>query len=172
MGHALLDSFHNNKKKIQIGGKKFKEQRVSILAVLPSSVGAVNSTDWVFFILHYVVCLYVWSLSVSVCVCLCAVCVYMCPSSSSIPHDFTFSNITPAGPSLKVVNEHRNTVGSHQVVGVPGERLVLPVFRVSCRQTDGREMVSYNGCFFFKCKIQAVMHLIKTNHLQTHPHTS
>lgn len=63
-----------------------------------------------------------------------------------IPHGFTFSNITPAGPSLKVVDEHRDAVGPHQVVGVPGERLVLPAFWVTCRQTDGREIMSENSC--------------------------
>ena len=79
-------------------------------------------------------CVCVGSASVSVCVC---VCFYVRPSSSIYPHGSTFSNITADGPSLKVVDEHRDTVGSHQVVGVSGERLVLPAFWVTCGQTDG-----------------------------------
>lgn len=132
-------------------GKKFKEQLVTLISVSPSSMGAVNSTDWVFFILRNVECVYVWSASVSVRVCVCAHrCVCVCVvvwvhPLHFIPHGVTFSNITPAGPSLKVVNEHRNTVGSHQVVGVPGDRLVLPAFRVTCRQTDGGGIVSDNS---------------------------
>lgn len=113
-------------------GEKFKEQLVTIISVSPSSMGAVNSTDWVFFILHHVVC---------VCVCLECICVNVCVSiffisSHTVSHSVT--SHPPLRPSLEVVDEHRNAVGSHQVVGVSGERLVLPAFWVTCRQTDGR----------------------------------
>lgn len=80
--------------------------------------------------LHNVVCVYVRSV---------CVCVYMCVRPLHfIHHAFPLSE-TPhlLAPSLKVVNEHRNTVGSHQVVGVSGERLVLPAFWVTWGQTDG-----------------------------------
>lgn len=111
---------------------EFKEQLVTIIGVSPSS-----STVWVFFMLHYSVCLFAWSASVSVCVV-----VYVCVCVRAhrlhvIRHSSTFGNITPAASSLKVVNEHRDTVGSHQVVGVSGERLVLPAFWITWGQTDG-----------------------------------
>lgn len=93
--------------------------------------------------------LFAWSASVSVCVV-----VYVCVCVRAhrlhfIRHSSTFGNITPAVSSLKVVNEHRDTVGSHQVVGVSGERLVLPAFWITWGQTDGGLILA---AFFFKCK--------------------
>lgn len=122
--------------------KEFKEQLATIISVSPSSKGAVNGTDWLFFIFHYV-----------------CVCVFMCVRPLQFtPRGSTFS----AAPSLKVVNEHRNTVGSHQVVGVSGESLVLPAFWVTCGQTDGGT-VSDNSCFLYP----AVMHFTSTPHTTT-----
>ncbi|TNN86683.1 hypothetical protein EYF80_003151 [Liparis tanakae] len=50
-----------------------------------------------------------------------------------------------AAPSLKVVDEHRHTVGPHQVVGVSGESLVLPALWVTCGRTDGGTPQSLEG---------------------------
>lgn len=69
--------------------------------------------------------------------CMYIVGVWTCQSHLLHFHPSTFSDIAAAGSSLKVVDEHRHTVGPHQVVGVSREGLVLPAFWVTCTQTDG-----------------------------------
>lgn len=86
--------------KLQIWGEKeFNEQLVTFIFIWPSSV---NSTDWVFFILHRVTCGSVLGVHLSVCLCEC-VCVRRLHSTkhSSIPIlSNTFRSF------LKVVDEH------------------------------------------------------------------
>ena len=151
--------------KLQIA-EEFKEQLVTVIRL--AFIHGCSKQHWL-VPLHTPPCGVFVCLECSCSVC--TVCVFVCASVVHlrfffIPHGSTFSNIAPAGPSLKVVNEHRHAVGSHQVVGISGERLVLPAFWVTWGQTDGVEggWVSDNSCFF--CKIPAVKHFTSTHPLK------
>lgn len=126
MAHASMVLFHFNNFKT---GKKFKEHVCNRHQCI-AFIRGCSKQHWL-HLLH--------TPSHGACVR-----VFMCVLHFT-PHGSTFSDITPAAPSLKVVDEHRNTVGPHQVVGVSGERLVLPAFWVTCGQTDGG-IVSDNSC--------------------------
>lgn len=112
-----MDLFHIYFLRISNQGNEFIEQLVWTVAVLPSSSGTVNGTDWVFFIQR------------------CAVLSACPPSSSAV---FTCTGVLPS----EVVDEHGHTVGSHQVVGVSGQRIVLPVFGIGCSETKKKKKVA------------------------------
>ena len=63
------------------------------------------------------------------------VCGHICVHVCVFVQGSQAAGLNPGGGGLtsdsEVVDEHRDTVGPHQVVGVPWERLVLPALGVT-----------------------------------------
>lgn len=59
---------------------------------------------------------------------------------------FTCTDVLPS----EVVDEHGHTVGPHQVVGVSGQRVVLPVFGIGCSETKKKVVEEENLVFPYK----------------------